>query len=861
MHRLGVIVAALLVTACDCGGQVGDQTVTTKAVGLWLTSNPLEAPPGSLSEGTNVVIRRNGVIEPRRGQKPDCATTGPNDAMVVFENTLIQHDVDAGVISRRLSDDAIQAYNDEAPFVAPTGSPMRFAESGGGLYATTNTGPQRLDTPTGEFVPAGVPPGLEGSAATTGSSGWLANGSTVGYRLVWGRRDGDGALMLGAPSGRFLVTNSSGGTRDVAVSTPIPDGVESTVHFLQVYRTVITATGGNDPGEDMALVAEKFPSSAEIAAGAMTVTDIAPYANGAAAYFNPSQGIGIAGAKDMPPLVTDLVEYNGHFFGVVQEYRQTLALTLLGTGGGTGVQDTDGLIFYEDGTEVFRIVGNATEDATIGQFLVETMSSAAVDIETTARSIVRVLNGYAESNVYAQYISGVNDLPGQMLLTARSVAIGVLSVRGINKSSCWLPRLGIELAANAISRVGSVVTAAVGSSLVQSLSVDLPISLIGVDPPPDDPNFPNGSFTISAVDPVGTFSYTQAGSAVSGTKDYYFFETPDVGVFEQSATPASYAFSDLEEPDAWPPRFRFQCPGPNTTLYRILPQGNALLFFTSAGLYRLTGRTSDEFALLPMDPTCKLVGQNTPVAMGNKVWACSDQGVVAISDLGVEKISEPLDQILLPYISGTAANKALFESAAFGVPYETENEYLLALPELNGEEGSAASLIYTFNAQTGTWVGPWTFDWDGETTFSAGVVGPDGHLYIAAPPFLTRERKDRTLTDYQDADDVGIPVDVATVVNTSKNPAGYKQWIETTVLLEKPQPSSVEMYFTTELDASEEGGTLTTQGNAALRTYIPLDKSRSARLTIGTRHNAPEEKLTILGYSTLANVSSTRVGR
>jgi hypothetical protein len=335
----------------------------------------------------------------------------------------------------------------------------------------------------------------------------------------------------------------------------------------------------------------------------------------------------------------------------------------------------------------------------------------------------------------------------------------------------------------------------------------------------------------------------------------------------QAATPASFAFSDYQEPDAWPPRFRFQCPGPNTTLYRILPQGNALLFFTSAGLYRMTGKTADEFALFPMDPTVALVAPRTAAVVANRAFAITEQGVVSVTDLGVEWIGEPIDEMLRDYYAGTEENKTLLAEEAFATAYETEGEYLLFLPPLGADAGTPPNSVYVYNTRTGTWVGPWEVrlfpeePGDPVNLHSGGVYAADGRLYIGAADILTRERKDRALTDYQDETGVGIAVDVATVVNTSKNPAAYKQWTEVTALLEKPQPAECEMYFTTELDETEEGGTLTTQGAAALRTYVPLDKSRSARLTVGIRHNEPEEKLTILGYSTVANVVSTKVSR
>lgn len=942
MHRYATLVVIGFLAGCNCGEDMAEQDINVKAAGLYLTANPLDAPPGSLSEATNAVIRRRGIVEPRRGQEPDATvpSSAYADAMASFEGELIVH-TSANAIGIRESTTTITAYS--GTYTPPEGYPMRFEEAGGGLYATTDEGLQRLDSPSGAWTAAGVPPGLEGSATTSGTTGWLPYLSTVGYRLVWGTRDGDGALMLGAPSGRILLTNevqnstplaftwtragavitatdvahglstsdqvvivsttdtsaiplgvytitvtgadtftftgvnaggASGsgtyvgddsGLRDVAITTPIPDGIVLDRHFLQVYRTVLTTTGGADPGEDTSLVAERFPTSAELSAGFMSVVDIASFANGPSAYFNPSLGIGIAGAKEQPPLVTDPVVFNGYLFGVVQKYLQTLEMTLLAVGGANGLNTFQGITLTDGSTtETYYCNGVPADEGTSPGpgFRIFTRYVAGVtgagttaeNIELTARSLVRVLNGYS-ALVTATYASGANDLPGQMVFMARSLAAAIIEARAYKGWTAWAPRM-VQDFTGSPTRVGTTVTVDTGTN--HHLEPGEVVNLIT-----GAANFPSGNKTVVSTPTSTTFTYTEAGAAVAGASLDWETTTPEVEMV-QPATPASYAFSDLEEPDAWPPRFRFQVGGPNVTLYRIIPQGHALIFFTSDGLYRLTGRTADEFVLLPMDVNARLVGQNTPVSIGNRAVALTDQGVISITDLGVQKISEPLDQLLLEYYAGNAV--PLTEAAAFAYGYETENEYTLFLQSPEAGTGDPPDRAYTYNFQTSTWVGPWQFEWaginsPGKEVRAAHVNAGDGRLYLAAGTRITRERKSRSLSDYQDALGVGIPLDVATVANTQKNAGAFKQWIEATIFLEKPQPNSCEVYFTTEIDSTEEGATLTTQGNANLRTFIPRNKSRSARLTVGLRHSTALEKPVVLGYSVLANTGSTRVGR
>lgn len=859
MRRLVFLFVFLL--GCS---DVGEQTLNLKAAGLWLTANPLDAPPGALSVADNAVIRRPGIVEPRRGQQPDTdfdtdITTPTVEEMAAFEGNVIAH-VSTGALAQRTGFDAYSYF--DGTYTAPSGHPMRFAEAGGGLYFTTDTGPQRLDSLSTEPVPAGTPPGLEGSGTTTGSSGWLANTKVVGYRFVWGSRDADGALLLGAPSGRVLVSNTSGGARDVALSAPIPDGIVENVHFLQVYRTVITADAGDDPGEDMAQVAEIQPTAAQIAAGVVTHTDIASFANGPTAYFSPGAGVGLADAKEQPGLLTDALAFRGYLFGVVNSYRQTLLLSLLAVDGSGGLAADDGLVFQRSGVDEFMVSGqSSTEDPAAGQFEVYTAGTAAENIEDTARSLVRVLNGYPSSTIYASYASGPTDLPGKIALVDRSVGGGTLSVVAYGSAAPWVPQMGTRFVAS-LSRTANVVTATVSpASAIGGLAVGQSVTILLASPA--DPDFPLGTKTIASIPGGGTFTYAEAGINATSTSVFRFQSASTQGDFVQEATPGSWATSAFEEPDAWPPRFRYQVGGPNTTLYRITSQGEALLFWTSDGLYRLTGNDEDDFTLRPLDPTINLVGASTPVNMGNRAFALTSQGVVSVTELGVEKVSTPIDTAILPYYGSTPGLRAVTDTNAFAVGYQSENEYALFLPNLEGL--FEVDQAYVFNIQTGTWVRH-TWSWEGinEDTgqITAAVVNPaDNYLYLSSGTWITRERKDRNLTDYQDADDSGIPFDVAYQVQTAKNPGALKQWGEVACLLEAPQPSSVDMYFTTEIDSNEEGGTINSQGNKAVRTYLPRNKSRSARLAVGLRHDAPLEKPTILGLSVVYNTNSTRVGR
>jgi hypothetical protein len=275
-----IVIAVLLLLSCVDGPEESmPQTLTTKVRGLWTSPNEHgEVPPGALVRADDVVLTRDGIAEQRRGQPQRIAS--PAAALMPYGGRLV---VQSGS-TLSISDEEVTALT---PFVGTfdpvTGRRMRGAEANGNLYVATASGVKRLDAVDGAFVDAGVPSGLDVDAATTGAAGFMPTDSAVGYRVVWGERDANGNLLLGPPSGRGVVSNTSGGNRDVNVSTSIPPGIDPERHFWQLYRTPPSVGASIDPGEEFGLVYEgPVPVSANVtslvrASNVVTATTAEPH--------------------------------------------------------------------------------------------------------------------------------------------------------------------------------------------------------------------------------------------------------------------------------------------------------------------------------------------------------------------------------------------------------------------------------------------------------------------------------------------------------------------------------------------------------------------------------------------------------
>lgn len=240
-----------------------------------------KVPAGSLVRAEDVVLTQDGVAEPRRGFAQ--AIGSPASAIFPYSGRLLLHS--GSTLS--YTDTGVTTKTDYAASIAAvTGRRLRAAAQNRNLYLATAAGVKRLDSVTGAPVDAGVPMGLDVQGALTGSSGFLPTDSAVAARVVWGIRDANGNLLLGAPSGRAVVANSAGASRDVIWSTSIPSGLPSGA-FWQLYRTANSVGASVDPGDEMGLVYEgAVPQAA-------AVTQLSRTTNVVTATTSPAHGFSV----------------------------------------------------------------------------------------------------------------------------------------------------------------------------------------------------------------------------------------------------------------------------------------------------------------------------------------------------------------------------------------------------------------------------------------------------------------------------------------------------------------------------------------------------------------------------------------
>ncbi len=692
------------------------QQLDLKARGLFTNPNPIgSVPPGALEVAKNVNIDQENVISNRRGFKTfgtALTLTGSQaiNSLHAFKDRLLTHYASTLAYDSDGSGTWVSYSGSYAP---PTGEQkIKSVGASGNFYFTTDAGIGKIDSLAGTVGSAGVPKALGGEPTLNATSGFFTHHNQVAYRLLWGYEDANGNLILGAPSERMVILNESGASKQVDVNFSIPSGI-TTSYFYQIYRTGLS--GGNNivPNDEMQLVAEKYPTSSEITAKSIThVDNTSDSLRGATLYTSPSQE-GIGQANEQPPMATDLTSYKGHLFYFNTTSKQRLIFTIiavndgnLGYYSGVTVNSVSGSdivvasaanlaigqlvtaasgIVIPAGTTVTNIVGTtvtlsaavssgssgtanffdrvtvagtayyaySSNDVSNNYFKIPSTGTLSDDIESAARNLIKVINeSSSNTTVYAYYLSGVDDLPGKILIEERS--IGGAVYHG---------------------------TSSKGSS----------------------------------ISPEWANTGTNSPSTNEEAKNRVY-----ISKYQQPESVPILNYIDLGSADK--------------EILRGIALRDSCFVFKKDGIYRITGESVGSFQATLFDNTAVMKVKESAVELNNQIFCFSDQGIVSVSDSGVQVLSRPIEEDLKKIQSVNYPN---FGTASFGVGYESERKYIFYT--VTNKTDTKATQAYVYNVFTDSWT-----TWVGTRT--CGIVNPvDDKLYLGSGDsdykYIYQERK------------------------------------------------------------------------------------------------------------------------
>lgn len=431
--------AQALAVGVGAGEMSQQQKLDLAIKGLYTSPNNLSGvPQGALSVADNIVINSKNVADSRRGQtqygSPLTIGSGQVNKIFNYASSLIAsydnklaYDAGAGVWT---------AYS--GTYVDPEeGYKMRSLEALRNFYFTTSQGIFKIDALTSTPRRAGVVRALGGTGTVTGTTGFLEEDSSVAYRLVWGYRDENNNLLLGAPSQRLVVANpaASGVDVDVTLSFTIPSSI-TTEYFYQIYRSNGTLTATDEPSDELQLVLQGNPTAAEITAKLFTILDQTPYSLMRTTLYTSPSLEGIANANDEPPFSLDMdIFKNSAFYANIRQ-KQRLSIALISVdspslGYVVGFGDTTDTSDVVDGIEqtATLVVQDITYDAVTAGYDGNLVSITYTGGGTAGAEVVTV-TGNAISIQIQSGVSTATEVKAAFDGSAPAVALATATISG-----------------------------------------------------------------------------------------------------------------------------------------------------------------------------------------------------------------------------------------------------------------------------------------------------------------------------------------------------------------------------------------------------------------------------------------------
>lgn len=385
------------------------------------------------------------------------------------------------------------------------------------------------------------------------------------------------------------------------------------------------------------------------------------------------------------------------------------------------------------------------EDVDNGIVQVARTLSAAQNIDLTARSFIRVINGNTDSPVYAYYTSGDNTSPGQIALESKVLSdtpfYVIASSPQFNSGT-----LGIG---NSFTPDISPINVVTGSTIVNGpvgyvtfntvvahgLQNGFQIVITNTNSNP----IVDGVYTVYNVTTT-TFDIEHTPVLVGPGTTFSWELTSDSVVSNNSVKPNRVYYSKFNQPDAVPILNYFDIGPEDDEILRIFPLRTTLFVLKEDGVYRISGEIAP-FSVQLFDNSCILIAPDTVDVTDNTIFCWTTKGITTITESGTEEISTPVDVEILKL-----ASYPNFKTLTWGVGYNSDYSYTVFTNDLPTDE--VATIGFRYSTLTKTWTNIV------RTQVSGLIRSTDDKLYMGSGDdnIINKERKNFDRTDYADRD-------------------------------------------------------------------------------------------------------------
>lgn len=667
------------------------QTIV-QPLGLINTPNTYgQYPPGALSVAQNIVMRAPGEVWQAPGFGTQVATFGgasdilrklyPLDSGHVYAWTRDAANTwtvsEAGVAAT-LPTSAVtitnQLFSDEGQI-----TPIRMRErmlfpsirAGvfvGDSMAPTNATERALRS-------ACMPqPLVSALTRTTTNAATLPNGVCVGYAALLKRTFTDGYEIFSVPSPIYRFPNIVDGvTVDVSLTIAWNTGANSfgvvAGDIIEIYRTdgLVSNSANSDPGDTLKLINVHTITAGEVIAGTYTYRDTTICQSplyqtiGRELYTNPGQESALQ-ANRQPNICRSMAKFKTFaFYGDVTERPRWTFQVPAGFGNSGGAAPMNTVWWRTNGIGTRGGAGTITGGSpTVTAVSAADMVGVAVGqiwlgsglfFASTATVISKTINSFTMSS---------NALgPGAAWFLADQITLNGTPIRAAD--------------------LGDLIASIAATGAYHEITIDtsIPPTLVG-------PYVTGATITIEPTRPAQTNLSVTATNSVN-----YQEPVPEWGstakVFLRTRSPNLLQWSKDNQPEHVPPSNETNVGA--GSIIAMAATKNALWIFCTDGLYRLSG-DAPPWRVDLVDPSCVLVAPQALTQLRDTIFAYTNYGIVAITDVGIGEITSQLLQETFPGPAYSLTPTVIVERN------ELDDEIVVSL---------GTNILYVYNTKQKSW--------------------------------------------------------------------------------------------------------------------------------------------------------------
>jgi hypothetical protein len=209
---------------------------------------------------------------------------------------------------------------------------------------------------------------------------------------------------------------------------------------------------------------------------------------------------------------------------------------------------------------------------------------------------------------------------------------------------------------------------------------------------------------------------------------------------DNQVSPNRIYYSKTSQPESVPLVNYIDVGPKDKQIYRILGLRDSLFVLKEDGVYIVTGYSAQNFSVRLLDNTAIIIAPDSAAILNNKIYCLTTQGIVAISETGVEIVAIQIQNL----IKDATKNGIDFKTLSFGLGYDSDRSYHLWMPQKSTD--TVATQCFRLNTYTEAWV-RWTVN------ATCGIIFPiEYKMYLGdgESNYIIQERKNLDRTDYAD---------------------------------------------------------------------------------------------------------------